>query len=177
MLKIFVLLFCLSFGNFVVSAELVEKKALDGAVSIKLPSNFTRMDKELIKQKYPSEKAPKEVYTDPTGAVNFAFKYSEDKLSDADLPKFREFMVRLIGRQYPKATWHQKDIRKINGKMGLVLELTTQAIDTDVRNLMLVISVKGRLLVVSFNVTKELEKQWLAIGRTSIESIKISATQ
>jgi hypothetical protein len=74
---------------------------------------------------------------------------------------------------HPSAEWFRSEVAKINGREFLVLELRTPAIDTEVRNIILGTSVDERLLMISFNVTKELEKEWLPAGRKIVESIKI----
>lgn len=62
------------------------------------------------------------------------------------------------------------------GKLKFILfDFRTPAIDTEVRNIMLATSLQGRLLLISFNCTKELEGKWLPIGYQIVESIQLKA--
>jgi hypothetical protein len=74
---------------------------------------------------------------------------------------------------YPSATWYRSEVITQDGRRYFVLELLTPAIDTHIRNIMLGTSFRGRLLLVSFNVTRELEKNWLEVGRRMLSSVKV----
>ena len=82
-------------------------------------------------------------------------------------------MDRLFRKLHPSATWFNSDIIEINGRHWLTLDLRTPAIDTKVRNILAGTSVDGHLLLVSFNVTEELEEEWLAPGKAIIQSLHI----
>jgi hypothetical protein len=53
------------------------------------------------------------------------------------------------------------------------MELRTPAIDTEIRNIMLGTSLEDRLLLISFNVTTELEGEWLPTANRIIESVRV----
>ena len=74
---------------------------------------------------------------------------------------------------YPSAEWFRSEIRTINGRQFFLLDLRTPAIDTEVRNILLGTSLDDRFLLMSFNVTKELEKEWLPTGNKIVESITV----
>lgn len=76
---------------------------------------------------------------------------------------------------YPSATWYRNEMIE-RGKLKFILfDFRTPAIDTEVRNIMLATSLQGRLLLISFNCTKELEGKWLPIGYQIVESIQLKA--
>ena len=74
---------------------------------------------------------------------------------------------------YPSAQWFRSEVRPINGRQFFLMELRTPAIDTEVRNLIVGTSLDDRLLMITFNVTKALEADWMPIGNKIIESIAI----
>lgn len=74
---------------------------------------------------------------------------------------------------YPSATWYRSEVITQNGGKYFVLDLLTPATDTQIHNIMLGTSFRGQLLLFSFNVTGELEKRWLDVGRRMLSSIKV----
>ena len=74
---------------------------------------------------------------------------------------------------YPSATWYRSEVITQNGRGYFVLDLLTPATDTQIHNIMLGTSFRGRLLLFSFNVTGELEKSWLEVGRKMLASVKV----
>jgi len=74
---------------------------------------------------------------------------------------------------YPSAEWFRSEVRTINGREFFVMELRTPAIDSEIRNIMLGTSLEDRLLLISFNVTKELESGWLPMANRIIESVQV----
>ena len=72
------------------------------------------------------------------------------------------------------AEWFESKIKQIHGRDWLSLNLRTQAADTEIRNIMRGTSLDNRLLIVTFNVTKELEKEWLEAGELIAESVRVS---
>lgn len=51
--------------------------------------------------------------------------------------------------------------------------MITRSIDGDIHNILYMTPLDGRLLLISFNTTKEEASQWLEIGRRMLQSIKI----
>ena len=66
---------------------------------------------------------------------------------------------------YPSARWFETGIVNVDGRDWLKLNVRTPAIDTEVRNILMGTSCDGRLLLVSVNMTKGLEDEWLETGR------------
>jgi hypothetical protein len=86
---------------------------------------------------------------------------------------FHKQMDGMFRNVHPSATWFNSGVIDINGRNWLTLNLRTPAIDNEIRNIIVATSVDGRMLLVSFNVTKELEGQWLEAGETIIKSLRV----
>jgi hypothetical protein len=152
---------------------LVPRVVLDGRVTLLLPVDFAPMSQEMMKLKYPAERRPAVVYTNERGTVNIALSHTSDRMPPDEVPSFHKSLEATFKRLYPSAQWFQSDVVTMNERTWFLLELRTPAIDTDVRNIMMGTSVDGRLLLISFNVTSELEEEWLDTGRAVIRSVVV----
>ena len=146
---------------------------LDNKIEMLLPEGFEPMERELVEQKYPGPKAPTLVYSDDRGTVNIAVNHTKDRVSAVQLPFAHIFFVAVFKSQFPSAKWFRNELTTINGREFFIFDVRTPARDTDVRNIIAGTSLDGRLLIVSFNVTKEREADWLPTGNKIIDSIQI----
>jgi hypothetical protein len=153
--------------------NLVSRVVLDGKVKMLLPSSFELMSEAMLKLKYPSGKPPTQIYTNDRGSVNVALNHTHDRLTAAQIPQFRKYLEDVFRRAYPSAHWYRSEVTEINGRQFVLLDVRTPAIDTEVRNVMIETSVDDRFLLISFNVVRELEGEWLAAGNKIIQSVKI----
>ena len=150
---------------------LQQASVLGGKVKILLPSDFKPMNEALLLFKYPRGKPPGLAYTNERATINVAFEHTGQEASAKILAQARAQMSATYRSIFPSAEWFRDELREINGRPFVLLELRTPAIDTWVRNIIVATILDGRVLLVSFNVTRELEGQWLATGNRIIESI------
>lgn len=166
-----VLVWCSPF--YAADPALEEKSELGGKVTLLIPKAFKPMSEEMLKIKYPSERRPDLVYTNERGSVNIALNHTKNRMPANQIPAFHRSLEATFKKIHPSAEWFRSEVSKINGRQFIVLEMRTPAIDTQIRNIMLGTSMDERLLLISFNVTKELEKEWLPVGKKVVESVKI----
>ena len=152
---------------------LTERSILDGKASIAVPATFSLMSDEMRKIKYPNENRPAVVYTDERGAVNVAVNLTALSVSPDQLDATHETVVTNFRNLYPSAAWYESRLFEREGHRFFAIDLMTPAIDTEVRNMMLGTSCGGRLLVVSFNVMRELAPAWIETGQKILSSLKI----
>lgn len=149
------------------------RTVLNGKLSLLLPQEFEEMGEEMRKLKYPYERRPTLVYTNKRGSVNIAINHTTDRVAENELATFHEKMDAAFHNLYPSATWFKSGVITINGREWMTLDLRTPAIDTQVRNIMVGTPVEGRLLLVSFNTTKELEDEWIKPAEAIIQSLRV----
>jgi hypothetical protein len=153
--------------------KLQEKKLLDGKLTVSIPAGFKQLSKEMIAKKYATTNAPPIVFANADGSVTIAVNHTEDKVTLKQIPEALDAAVDTFGKIHPNAEWFRKEATKVNGRDCLVLELRTQAADSEIRNVMLSTSLDDRFLIVTFNCTKELEDKWLPTGKKIIEGVKV----
>ncbi|VXC78927.1 conserved hypothetical protein [Enterobacterales bacterium 8AC] len=142
---------------------------LDKKVSLNMPTTFSEMGKDVMKVKYPANNRPTQVYTNADTTVNIAFNYTANKIAENQLDVFSQQMKAMLANFSPKIS--KVDV---NGQKAVMFDFITPAADTEIHNLMLAMSVDGRLLLTTFNTTKEEAAQWLEVGRESLLSVKVN---
>jgi hypothetical protein len=125
-----------------------------GRVSLDLPAGFTRMSQELIDTKYPRGSAPEHAFSNAATTVSLAGGYTANAgLTRERLPEFREFMESNLERTIPGLRWISRGIVDIAGWPWIRLELLSNAIDTEIHNVMLMTELDGGMAGVNFNAT------------------------
>ena len=130
------------------------------------------MSDELRRLKYPSERRPPIVFSNYMGSVNIAVKPTEHRIAEADMESARFSMERGFKAAYPGSDIFSSPI-EIDGTLGFFFDFWVPVPDTDVRNWIVGISVEGQLVMVSFNVTRELEPEWMGTAEEIMTSINI----
>lgn len=166
-ISVFVLIFTASAMAEAVKVERID--VLEKRVSLNMPTTFSEMSKDVMKVKYPANNRPTQVYTNPETTVNFAFNYTVNKIADNQLDAFSQQMKSMLANFSPKIS--KVDV---NGQKAVLFDFVTPAADTEIHNLMLAMSVNGRLMLTTFNTTKEQAPQWLEVGRESLLSVKVN---
>lgn len=152
---------------------LTPRSLLDGKVEMLVPTSFQPMPEAMLKLKYPMESRPTFVLSNETGTVSIALNHTRNAMPIDELDEAHAYFDQTFRKLYPSAEWFRSEIASIGGRPFIVLELRTPAVDTEIRNLMLASSLDERLLLVTVNVTKELEGEWMATVRRIVESVSI----
>lgn len=172
--SISVLLMFLASVAIAQTGPLGERTVLDGRLDILIPDDFEEMAPDLLRFKYPSENRPTLVFTNPDGSINVGFNHTNTSANPEQLPEFHHALDTFLRGVHKRATWHESTMREINGRQFLFFDFISQAFDTRIRNMILGTTLDNRLLLITFNVTSELEEQWAETGKRIVASISIS---
>jgi hypothetical protein len=141
-------------------------------VEVLVPRNFIVMDDEVLAIKYPLKQGTSfQVYTDEGATVNVAFEHTLERARPEELPAVKAFYEKLFNQ--PGIDFIGSEIRKIDGRDYLVIEMITPASDTRVYNKMFVTSSGGRLLMGTFNCTIDRQPEWQPIAEQIISSVRV----
>jgi hypothetical protein len=133
-----------------------ETFGIDSAgVSFEAPLGFTVLSEAEIEVKFPSRQAPTFVVGNERRTTTIAFDLKPQKISSEQLPELKAAFEQMFERIIPGLQWKKRDFLELQGQKWIQLELTSQAIDTDIYNIMLVTPWRGEMLVFNFNSTKE----------------------
>lgn len=154
--------------------ELERREFLDGRVSMLVPMGFGLMSEEMLQIKYPNDNRPSIVLSDSRGTVNVAMDHKSVSVEPTQIAGVYSTLERTFKNLYPSATWNRSEVVVVGGRTWAVLDLFTPAIDGEIRNIMMVTSLEGRLLVISFNCTRDLNEKWGLTGEKVMNSIVLS---
>jgi len=138
------------------------------------PADFTVYTEELISKKWPSNQAPKWAVGNETGSTTIAYDIKPSDISQAPLDEVLKSFEQLLERMVPGLEWIEKDVITIEGKEWIFLEMTSNAVDADIYNIMLVTSYEQEMLIFNFNSTVADFSQYETELRNSIKSIQLN---
>ncbi|MFT3750124.1 MAG: hypothetical protein QM768_17535 [Agriterribacter sp.] len=153
-------------------SQLVYKKILSSTISVKLPFSFKVMDANTLSSKYQTNNKPSEVYTNEEATVNIAFKKTTQLLSEQN--------VFVEGKKIEQQLTSNGKVQlissgqvKTNKNNIYVFSFYSDAIDTRVYNVMFIFSLKGKMILGSFNCTMALQNQWQDAAYEIIRSVEV----
>lgn len=161
--------------KFKVDNEMIELEnvsILPQKVDIYIPKSFSIMSEEMAKIKYPSEERPTIIYTNESGSINIGLKIAKSNTTDSQIKDYTDVIKKSYKNLYPSAQWFDSGVKKVDGKNVGYLELLTPAIDTEIYNLIYLTELDGKLLLLTFNCTKEKMNDWKPIAKNIMASLQ-----
>ena len=153
--------------------EFEERQFIDNMLAMMVPTEFTELDQESAKIKYPMEQRPKTILTDPSGTTNILFSHMDEPMTNEDAEFVRDRLFRIMQRVNPGIKPQLTGIEVISEKNVAYMEFSNLAIDGKVYNLMFFLELDGKTLMGSFNCLTKSIKYWKAPAYEMMRSIKI----
>lgn len=148
-------------------------KVGDTAVTFDAPEGFKPLSKEIIAAKWPTHNAPAFAIGIPTGTTTVAYDLKPNRITQESLPDLQKSFTQVFERVIPGIEWKKNEIIEHSGQKWLMMEMTSNAVDTDIYNIMLLTGFEGKMLIFNFNSTKEDFPKYEAALRKSLESISL----
>ena len=124
-------------------------------VSFEAPDDFTPLTQEEIAKKWLRAKPPAFVVGNARRTTTIAYDIRNQSVPEDQLEAGLEVFGRLFDRLVAGIVWKKREIAVIGGRRWIYLEMTSNAIDTDIYNILLSTPHEGKLVVFNFNSTKE----------------------
>lgn len=142
-------------------------------VTFEAPEGFEPLSEEVIAYKWPSNRAPNYAIGNESASTTIAYDYKTD-VTGAKLTDLKEQFTYSFDRMILGIEWIENDIITLDGKEWIMFEMTSNAIDTDIHNLLLVTILDDKLLMFNFNSVKSEFSKYEEAFRESIESIRFN---
>ena len=172
MKTLFTIILIVTVSAFVCSAEVVTIP--ETSISFNAPADFKPLSQEIIEIKYPSSRAPRYVIGNESASTTIAYDLKPHKIPQDKLGEVQKTFTELFSRIIPGIRWKKNEIITKAETKWLYLEMTSNAIDTDIYNMMLLTGYKDQTVIFNFNSTKEDFPKYETELRKSMESISIS---
>lgn len=153
------------------TVELENRSILSDKIDIILPVEFGEMSEEVIQTKYPAGDYPTLVYTNDECNVNVVFNHTDNECEEEDIEEYFNVLKENIQNTSRIEEWYSDGVENQNGMKIAKMEFISPAVDTDIYNLMYLVSLDDRLLICSFNSTVELKDEWMPIAEKIMGSI------
>ncbi len=155
----------------IATADVVE---VDGTgITFEAPDEFVPLSQEYIDIKWPSRNAPRFAVGNERATTTIAFDIKPRDIANADMTELLAAFEQVFDRVIPGIRWIAKDIIERDGQQWLYLEMTSNAIDTDIHNIMLITAFGNEMLLLNFNSTREDFPKYEQALRVSIDSIRL----
>ena len=165
------LLFCLSW--FSCSLLAAEVRLTGTTLTFVAPDEFEPFSQAIIAAKWPARRAPRWVVGNASTSTSIAYDIKQNDISTAPLHVVMNSLKNTMQRIGPGLQWVKTEVVDIHGKAWVYLEFTSQAINADIHNIMLVSAYDKQMIIFNFNSTKAEFTQYEALLRESVQSIKM----
>ena len=145
------------------------RKDILGVMEIMLPDEWKQMPEKFAKIKYPSEFRPGIILTSTDLEVNMGFTVFPQKIPDGTAGKIVEHMQAVIHRSNPDYPMLGRG--KLEKTGGSWFAFRSHALDSDLYNMMMVMSLDGKMLQGIFNCPYKDYRQWEKVAIKMWESI------
>jgi hypothetical protein len=142
-------------------------------ISFLPPDGFTPLTQEELDIKFPSKNAPKFAYGNERRTTTVAYDVKAVALTAEALRAGFETIGESVARVTPGAVWVEKKMLTLAGIEWAYFELTSNAVDADIHNIILMGPWEGKLVVFNFNATKADFEELEPTLRASMNSIAI----
>jgi hypothetical protein len=142
-------------------------------ISFIAPDEFKPLSQELIDIKWPQKRAPKWVIGNASGTTTIAYDLKANDISNIPLPDLVAYFKKTFTRVIPGIEWKKSEIIELSGKRWGYLEMTSNAIDSDIYNIMLFTSFGKKMLIFNFNSTKDDFPNYESSLRNSVKTINL----
>ena len=118
------------------------------------PPGYTELSAQEIDAKFGRNgRKPIKAFGNASRASTVSVTWSQQKLTQAELPKFKQAMEELLPRLTPGLVFNDRQLRTIGARQWIYLDSTVPAVDTSIRNLMYLSDLGGHMIGVNFNAT------------------------
>ncbi len=167
------LLVLLVVGGIPVRAEngMVRRSFQDGRISLLIPAEFRQLPKEIVAQKYGARNASWVVYGTPTSSATVTARILTNPFSNSKVDEAALKLEILWKDRRPRILWHNHGLQLIGDRVFALFDIDSQASDGRVYSVMALATTRGRLVLVTFNMTSATRQKWLPLARRSVKSI------
>ena len=139
-----------------------------GGISLKIPKDFGIMSQEYLEVKYPLEDRPSLVYTNEDGSINIGYSVKETSLDNDEAEETTKQVANIYDDIFDSVDFDI--IKKDEHNIGM-LKFISPAVDSNIYNHLMIMSVDGKVVMVSFNCMEKDMDEWKDVGDFILKSI------
>jgi hypothetical protein len=147
-------------------------------ISLSIPVEFTELAREDMELKWSGGAAqPKWAAGNEHMGTTISYHINYFDASEAPLKEVMDGMKQGFDRIVPGIVWENYEVTNLNGKDWIILEFTSNAVDTEVRNIMVTTNLGDIMPTLNFNSTVGQFDGYESLLRNSLQSLTLSQGQ
>jgi hypothetical protein len=144
-----------------------------GRIVFDVPADFQPLMAKISESESPSSRHPRYAAGTENAATTITYDVKDSLISADKLDEVRKAFANTFTQTVPGIEWKENKLIKLGGKEWIYFEFESNAVDTDIRNIMLTTDFDGKMLVFNFNSTAEDFEIREPALRASIQSIRV----
>ncbi|MGE4397875.1 MAG: hypothetical protein AB7D29_00020 [Campylobacterales bacterium] len=145
----------------------------NSGISFTAPDEFKPLSQEFIDIKWHRKNPPKWAIGNASMKTTIAYDVRDIDISGKPLEETMEIYKNTMTRIIGGLVWKKHEIVEIFGRKWIYFEILTNAVDTEIYNIILITAHGNSMLMFNFNSTKEDFAKYEKALRASIETIKV----
>ena len=169
-MKFMLLLLLPLLGRF--QNKLIKITLFENKVELMVPEMLGEMSSEMWNLKYQKQARPALVLTDGDAEINLIADLTQQFCLENKLIDYKDFRLEHLKKQRPDVEILADGVKMVNGKKIAWFKFISQAVDQKVFNYYSFIIVDGKILSLTFNCIKKIQKPWERKADEIIASLK-----
>ena len=135
---------------------------------VKVPTSFRGLTSEEISQKYSGD-VPGVVFSNDEGTINVAINMTDNGMKNDEIKDYKNYMENLLKEnngEVISSNYYEVD----NHNVGQI-KLISNSQDTNIYNNTIFFSYNDKLVIITFNCTKDLQEEWQGVGDFIVDSL------
>ncbi|KPV61369.1 hypothetical protein QJ48_00090 [Paenibacillus sp. A3] len=164
-------------GELVLGDETItfsRTEVMPGQVYMFVPDSFEPMPEDYARIKYPADRRPKLIYTDPTLEINLTVNPTANRMVNDEMDTFVKDLSFMIRRMQPNAKWIGEGVREAGGRKMGFYEFSVPVLDGVMYNGIFFIELDGKGVFFGLNCMEKYTEQWRPIAHGIMDALQIN---
>ncbi|NEN85043.1 hypothetical protein [Paenibacillus elgii] len=149
-------------------------EVIPGQVFMFVPDSFEPMPEDYARIKYPADRRPKLIYTDPTLEINLTVNPTANRMVNDEMDTFVKDLSFMIRRMQPNAKWIGEGVREVGGRKMGFYEFSVPVLDGVMYNGIFFIELDGKGVFFGLNCMEKYTEQWRPIAHGIMDALQIN---
>lgn len=143
----------------------------NGAAAFEAPAGFRALTQAEMERKFPNSTGGSRAVGNASLGTTIIYGASASPLTEADLEDMQRSFTGMFEEASPGLEWIRNEIVQMNWKAWVYMEFTSEAVDTDIHNIVLFTTHQGQVVMFNFNSRSAEFEEYEEALRKSIDSI------
>lgn len=146
----------------------------DTGITLDAPKGFGKLTSTFIRRNWNKSDTPKWAIGNKSGTTTITYQLKPNDISGVPLRALNRSMKTVYDRAIPGIIWEKRKVSKIGGQDWLLMEMSSDAPDFDMHNIILIRPHAGKMMLITISAAlKDFDKLEADLW-AAVESIKFT---